>query len=98
MKPIRPTKRSEAPLVDLGDGMVLLERLGKSLNEWANVVLRRPAKRGAVPKRSWYLGHNGLRFARNSDADRLAEFHPEIYAKADAFLRAWVPARSLLTD
>lgn len=91
-------RRGEKPLADFDGGFSLGEREGKHSDGWMSFVVRRRARRGIVPKRSWYLGHNGERLARRSDAGFLFEHHPEIYAEVDRFLKAWVPAQRLLVD
>jgi hypothetical protein len=46
-------------------------------NGWTSLKLEAPGRR---PKRSWWLGFNGGRLARNHDAALLERHQPDIYA------------------
>jgi hypothetical protein len=49
--------------------------------EWLNLKLelRKPGRKGRREKRNWWLGWNGKRLARSSDAALLEKHEPEIY-------------------
>ena len=49
-----------------------------SRDGWTN--FRLVSTTGGLPKRSWWLGWNGGRLARNRDAGLLEQHHPEIHA------------------
>jgi hypothetical protein len=65
-------------------GWILLERPTKHLPPWQSfkLVFSDPHRdrRRRQPKHTWWLGHNGERLARNTDAGHLAAHYPEIYA------------------
>lgn len=56
-------------------GFALFERKGFGSNGWRSLKLvRNPREAG---QNSWHLGWNGTRMARNTDAVKLIEDHPE---------------------
>lgn len=58
--------------------------------EWKSLKLEFDVRRhGKVPARkNFWLGHDGTRWARNTDAAYLALHHPAVMAWAEAALRA----------
>jgi hypothetical protein len=57
-------------------GFTLFERPACHKNGWLSLKLIASGRRR---KRNWWLGWNGDRLARNSDAGRLQDQEPEIY-------------------
>jgi hypothetical protein len=57
------------------DGFRLIEHIDKSRDGWRSLKLT--CRRGR--KRNWWLGWNGTRMARNADAAKLNERHPDVY-------------------
>ena len=69
------------PLAINGE-FVLLERTAKSTPEWRSLKLTRyPGETGK--KNNWFLGWDGARLARTTDAARLAADHPAIYFRGE---------------
>jgi hypothetical protein len=55
----------------------LFERTEWSNATWRSLKLERTDGQGK--KRKWSLGWNGERLARNADAAKLSEHHPDVY-------------------
>jgi hypothetical protein len=70
------TRRTLIPLATC-DGFTLFERKGCSTAQWLSLKLVRSPPEPRTPN-SWYLGWNGARMARNTDAVKLNEKHPEV--------------------
>ena len=69
--------------------MVIAQRGGFTLIElkrqggWRSMKLTHPrgfVGSGRHRKRNWWLGWNGERLAKNCDAGKLHQYHPDIYA------------------
>jgi len=52
---------------------------GKGANGWRSLKLKLRG-RGKIPKRNWWIGFNGERFARNHDLGVLARHNPDVLA------------------
>jgi len=66
----------------------LIERVGKHAPPWYSYKLACPKRPGGrTTKKSWWLGWNGERLARNRDAGLLAKHFPDIYEQVQAILR-----------
>jgi hypothetical protein len=65
------------------DDFELFERVGKSGGGWRSLKLVRA---GRHKKRNWWLGWNGERLARSSDAGKLYAHHGEVYEKILKYL------------
>jgi hypothetical protein len=60
--------------------LTLIERPAAASNGWRNLKLTRAAPPDAKrTKRTWWLGWNGERLARNNDARWLSKREPETY-------------------
>jgi hypothetical protein len=64
-------------LIASTDHFALFDRPDFAQGEWRSLKLERTDSKGQ--KRNWWLGWNGERFARNADAGKLAEHHPDVY-------------------
>jgi hypothetical protein len=67
-------KRKADRTIAIDGDWVLVERTERSAGGWLSLHLSR---KGRVKKRSWWLGWNGERLARNADTALLAEHEPE---------------------
>jgi hypothetical protein len=65
---------------------VLYERIGRASEEWRSLKLVRTT--GQKGKRNWWFCWNGERLSRTSDAGRLYEQSPDVYAWVVSALRA----------
>lgn len=63
------------------DGWVLFIRNGRGSDGWESLKLvHMTGRKGAMPKRSFFLGFNGHRLAGNRDATILHKHYPELAA------------------
>lgn len=81
---LQPSPPSLTPLATVGD-FTLYERRDRSTAEWRSLKLIHTGGDAGKRKRNWWLGWNGERLSRNTDARHLAAHHPEV--------SAWVIAR-----
>ncbi|WP_155255193.1 hypothetical protein [Bradyrhizobium elkanii] len=71
------------------DDLQLFNRDFADKGEWRSLRLIKGGRKSRrVPKRSFWLGWNGQRLARNHDTGVLAEHYPEIYDWVVAELEA----------
>jgi len=88
-------RRSSVTAIDRRSGITIVEHEGWRLahltdrcsRSWCSFKLTKKGRRRRGKRRSWWLGHNGERLARNSDAGSLHEHEPEAYVWVEEVCR-----------
>ncbi len=85
---VKNLEQRDAVLVGETETHQLWEFPEKAAKGWRNFYLRLhelPRKRSA--KRTWWFGHNGVRFARHRNVELLQQYDPQTYDWVDDTIR-----------